>query len=71
MVRCVLCPRFKRETRFCSFYKKTIALGDIHEQIKCEGYPNVARRKWLLKAASKESNPYFQAEILYQALGDK
>ena len=28
-------------------------------------------RKWLLKAASKEANPYFQAEILYQALGEK
>ena len=28
-------------------------------------------QKWLLKAASKESNPYFAAEFLYQALGDK
>jgi hypothetical protein len=27
-----------------------------------------AVRKWLLKAASKEQNPYFQAEILYQVL---
>ena len=29
---------------------------------------NKAMRKWLLKAASKEQNPYFQAEILYQVL---
>lgn len=30
---------------------------------------NEACRNWLLKAASKESNVYVQAEILYQALG--
>jgi hypothetical protein len=49
----------------------TIKLSDIHREKKCLGWPNRAREKWLLKAASKESNPYFQAEILYQALGDK
>ena len=27
-----------------------------------------AVRKWLLKAAAKEQNPYFQAEILYSVL---
>jgi len=26
--------------------------------------------KWLLRVASKEANPYVQAELLYQALGD-
>jgi len=29
---------------------------------------NEAVRKWLLKAASKEQNPYVQAEILYSVL---
>ena len=29
-----------------------------------------AVRKWLLKAAAKEQNPYFQAELVYQALGE-
>jgi hypothetical protein len=28
-------------------------------------------RNWLLRLARKEANPYFQAELLYQALGDK
>ena len=27
-----------------------------------------AVRKWLLKAAAKEQNPYMQAEILYSVL---
>jgi hypothetical protein len=27
-----------------------------------------AARRWALKAAAKEQNPYFQAEILYQVL---
>lgn len=31
---------------------------------------NKATRKWLLKVASKEANPYFQAELIYQALGE-
>jgi len=29
-----------------------------------------AVRKWLLKAAAKEQNPYMQAEILYSVLKD-
>ena len=29
---------------------------------------NKAMRKWLLKAAAKEQNPYVQAEILYSVL---
>ena len=29
-----------------------------------------AVQKWLLKAASKEANPYMQAELIYQALGE-
>jgi len=32
---------------------------------------NEAVRKWLLKAASKEQNPYMQAEILYSVLGGR
>ena len=32
---------------------------------------NRAARKWLLKAASKEQNPYVQAEILYSVLGGR
>jgi len=71
MVRCVQCPKFNRAAHYCSFYKRTIALADIHKQISCPGYPNRAREKWLLKAAGKEQDPYFQAEILYQILGDK
>ena len=70
-MRCVNCPKFDRATRYCSFYKRIIALADIHKQISCSGFPNRAREKWLLKAACKEQNPYFQAEILYQILGDK
>jgi hypothetical protein len=31
---------------------------------------NKAVVKWLLKAASKEANPYVQAELIYQALGE-
>jgi hypothetical protein len=31
---------------------------------------NKAMRKWLLKAAAKEQNPYVQAEILFQVLGE-
>jgi hypothetical protein len=71
MVRCVNCAIFERATRKCGHSGKTIALADIHKDLQCSFCPNNARRKWLLKAASKESNPYFQAEILYQALGDK
>ena len=71
MVRCVCCSKFTRETCYCSFYKRTIALADIHKQISCEGFPNRAREKWLLKAASKQENPYAQAEILYSVLGGK
>lgn len=70
-MRCVQCSKFTRETRYCSFYKRTIALADIHKQIACKGYPNRAREKWLLKAASKEPNVYVQAEILYSVLGGK
>jgi hypothetical protein len=29
---------------------------------------NKAVRRWMLKAASKEQNPYVQAEILYSVL---
>jgi len=29
---------------------------------------NKATRKWLLKIASQEDNPYHQAEIIYQAM---
>jgi hypothetical protein len=72
MVHCVLCrTHFNRQTRYCNFYKRTIALADIHRQISCPGYPNRAREKWLLKAAGKEQNPYFQAEIFYQIWGKK
>lgn len=71
MVRCVDCGKFERKTRHCSFYNRTISLADIHKQISCPGYPNWAREKWLLKAASKEQNPHIQAEIFYQIWGGK
>ena len=32
---------------------------------------NKATRKWLLKIASQEDNPYDQAEILYRILTEK
>ena len=71
MLQCVTCAKFNRQTRKCSFYNKTISLADIHKQISCEGYPNRTREKWLLKVASKEQNPYFQAEISNQIWGKK
>jgi len=71
MVRCVQCHELERATRYCKFYKRTITLADIHKQISCRGFPNRAREKWILKAASKQDNPYVQAEMLYQVLGDK
>jgi hypothetical protein len=71
MVRCVQCPRFDRATRYCSFYKRTISLNDIHKQISCSGYVNLARRKWLLNAAHKEQNPQVKEMLDYQILGEK
>jgi len=70
MVQCILCHNFNRETRQCSFYNRTIALGDIHTQISCDGYPNFARRKWLLNLAHKEQNPQVKAMLDYQILGE-
>ena len=71
MVQCSSCRNFTRKTRYCSFYKKTIVLGDIHTPISCDGYPNFARRKWLLNAAHKEQNPQVKAMLDYQILGEK
>ena len=71
MVQCVSCRNFTRKTRYCSFYKRTIALADIHKSISCDGYPNFARRKWLLNAAHREENPQVEALLVYQVLGEK
>lgn len=71
MVRCIVCPKFTRKTRYCNFYNKTIALDQIHKQIVCDGYPNTAKRKWLLNLANKEENPQLRSSLFYQVLGDK
>jgi hypothetical protein len=71
MVQCIRCHNFERKTCYCSFYKRTIALSDIHTQISCDGYPNFARRKWLLNAAHREANPEVEALLDYQVLGEK
>ena len=71
MARFVVCPKFTRKTCYCSYYGRTIKPDDIHKEISCQGFPNRAREKWLLKAASKQENPYVQAEVLYQVLGEK
>jgi len=70
MVRCVLCPNFTRKTCYCKYYNRIIKPDDIHKQISCEGYPNFARRKWLLNATHKEENPEVEALLVYQILGD-
>jgi len=70
MVRCVTCGKFERKTCHCDYYNMTIKPDDIHKQISCEGYPNFARRKWLLNAAGKEENPEVEALLVYQILGD-
>jgi hypothetical protein len=67
MVQYSSCRNFTRKTHCCSFFKKTIALADIHKQISCDGYPNFARRKWLLGLAHKEQNSQVKA---YQILGE-
>jgi len=42
------------------------------EAYKDEGETmNKATRKWLLKVASQEDNPYHQAEMLYKVLTEK
>lgn len=51
MVRCVNCPHFNRQTRYCSFYKQTISVKDIYKNIQCNGYPNRAEAKVLLNSA--------------------
>jgi len=32
---------------------------------------NKATRKWALRCAAKEQNPYVQAEVLYQVLKER
>jgi hypothetical protein len=49
----------------------TIKREDIHKQISCDGYPNFARRKWLLNVAHREANPEVEALLDYQILGEK
>jgi len=71
MVRCVVCPKFTRKTCYCSYYGRTIKPDDIHKSISCDGYPNFARRKWLLNAAHREANPEVEALLDYQILGEK
>ncbi len=64
MVRCVVCPKFTRKTCHCSYYNKTINPDDIHKQISCPGYPNDARRKWLLAVAERKALPQAYYQIL-------
>jgi hypothetical protein len=64
-VRCVYCPQFERKTRHCRHYNVTIKLSDIHRSKKCDGYDNVAKRKWLLNVAHREALP----EAYYQVGG--
>jgi len=71
MVQRSSCRNFTRKTRYCSFYNMTIKREDIHKQISCDGYPNFARRKWLLNAAHREANPEVEALLVYPILGDK
>jgi hypothetical protein len=47
MVRCVSCQIFERATRKCGHSGRTIALADIHKDLKCGFCPNNARRNWL------------------------
>jgi len=43
---------------------------DVKGRFCCDGYPNFARRKWLLNAAHREANPEVEALLVYQILGD-
>jgi hypothetical protein len=69
-MRCIQCHELVRATRYCKFFKRTIALSDIHKNISCDGYPNFARRKWLLNLAHKEQNPQVKEMLDYQILGE-
>ena len=55
MVRCIICPHFTRKTCHCNYYNRTVKSDDIHKQILCDGYPNPARRNWLLIAPALQA----------------
>lgn len=70
MVRCIQCPKFRREDCMCyrdPQHPRQIKVDDIHKSIRCDGFPNVARRRWLLNVAHRQALP----EAYYQILGGK
>lgn len=70
-MRCVNCPKFTRATCHCNYYNRTIKPDEIYNDFSCPGYPNYAKRKWLLNAARKEANPEVKALLDYQILEGK
>lgn len=38
MVRCASCGNFHRASCFCRYYKRHIAVKEIHKEIPCNGY---------------------------------
>jgi hypothetical protein len=45
MVQCASCPNLTRATRYCSFYRATLAVNEIHREVACEGHPYSRKRK--------------------------
>jgi len=70
MVRCVLCPNFNRETRFCKHYKITIKLKDIYKNMQCPGFPNVWRLAWVKRAQKTVQDSNVKAKLSYQILDE-
>ena len=71
MVRCVYCPKFRREDCMCyrdPEHPRKIRSSDIYKDLKCDGFPNFGRLNWLRNAQKRQQNPSLKARLSYQML---